>query len=212
MKSVVHENSTIAKAIEQAWNKAGCPEQFFIKILEHPTTKKFWMFGSAQNAKVALFFEEKQGTIKKSSDSLLEQKEYKHLFDELKQTDFDLMSPSFSKKQDKPNHQQRRHTHHNRRHQHGKQAQQTSVNSGMQNQEKQADSTKQAHVNKSSGGSSDQQQEKQGQRRRRPYRGRRFNTHKNGQSSQTAEPALSRNKDTKERSESAGKQTPIKNN
>ncbi len=55
MKSVMQEASSIAKAIEQAWAKAGEPQEFTIKILEEPQ-KNFIGF-TTRSAKVALFFE-----------------------------------------------------------------------------------------------------------------------------------------------------------
>lgn len=55
MKSVMQEASSIAKAIEQAWIKAGQPTEFSIKILEEPQ-KNFIGF-TMRSAKVALFFD-----------------------------------------------------------------------------------------------------------------------------------------------------------
>jgi len=55
MKSVMHEASSIAKAIEQAWVKAGQPQEFSVKILEEPQ-KNFLGF-TTRSAKVALFFD-----------------------------------------------------------------------------------------------------------------------------------------------------------
>src|SRR3990167_7298225 len=77
MKSVVVEASTVAKAIELAWQKAGKPEEFFIRILQEHTSG-FLGFG-AQKAKIVFFFKNVQ-----KSDSLfpvvLKQKEYATLF------------------------------------------------------------------------------------------------------------------------------------
>lgn len=55
MKSVMQEASSIAKAIEQAWIKAGQPSEFSIKVLEEPQ-KNFIGF-TMRSAKVALFFD-----------------------------------------------------------------------------------------------------------------------------------------------------------
>ncbi len=78
MKSVVVEGSTVAKAIELAWQKAEKPEEFFIRILQEHSNG-FLGFG-AQKAKVVLFFKNAQ-----KSDSnfptVLQQKEYANLFD-----------------------------------------------------------------------------------------------------------------------------------
>lgn len=78
MKSVVVEASTVAKAIELAWQKAEKPEEFFIRILQEHSSG-FLGFGS-KKAKIVFFFKNAQ-----KSDSLfpviLKQKEYANLFD-----------------------------------------------------------------------------------------------------------------------------------
>ena len=57
MKSIVEEASSIAKAIEQAWNRAGNPAQFSITVFEEP---KKSMFGfTVQSAKIGLMFDER---------------------------------------------------------------------------------------------------------------------------------------------------------
>lgn len=56
MKSLVHEATSIAKAIDQAWHIAGCPERFTVKILEQPE-RNFFGF-TTRSAKVALLYEE----------------------------------------------------------------------------------------------------------------------------------------------------------
>ncbi len=58
MRSVIHEASTIAKAIEQGWIKAGKPKDFTIKIFEEPQ-KNFLGF-TTKNAKVGIFIDERQ--------------------------------------------------------------------------------------------------------------------------------------------------------
>lgn len=55
MKSVIHEASSIAKAVDQAWEKAGYPAEFSIKVLETPE-KNFLGF-TKRSAKIALFFD-----------------------------------------------------------------------------------------------------------------------------------------------------------
>ncbi len=55
MKSVMQEASSIAKAIEQAWQNAGKPAEFTIKVLEE-AHKNFLGF-TIRSAKVALYFE-----------------------------------------------------------------------------------------------------------------------------------------------------------
>lgn len=64
MKSVIQEASSIAKAIDQAWEKAGKPADFTIKILEQPQ-KNFFGF-TTRSAKVSLCFEERvQGPVRR---------------------------------------------------------------------------------------------------------------------------------------------------
>lgn len=57
MKSVMQEASSVAKAIEQAWTKAGKPKDFSIKVLEEAQKNFFGM--TVRSAKIALFFDEK---------------------------------------------------------------------------------------------------------------------------------------------------------
>jgi hypothetical protein len=45
MKSVLHEASSILKAIEKAWEASGKPSEFNVKVLEQGE-KKFWVFTS----------------------------------------------------------------------------------------------------------------------------------------------------------------------
>lgn len=58
MKSLMEEGSSISKAIESAWTRAGKPSQFSVKILEEPERNMFGLI--RKSAKIALFFEEKQ--------------------------------------------------------------------------------------------------------------------------------------------------------
>jgi predicted RNA-binding protein Jag len=55
MKSVTEQASSIAKAIQKAWERAGKPLEFSIKIFEEPKTNFFGL--TSQPAKVGLFFE-----------------------------------------------------------------------------------------------------------------------------------------------------------
>jgi len=78
MKSVVVEASTVAKAIEMAWQKAEKPEEFFIRVLQEHNSG-FLGFG-AQKAKIAFFFK----NVKKADTlfpTVLKQKEYVSFFD-----------------------------------------------------------------------------------------------------------------------------------
>lgn len=70
MKSLVHEASTIAKAIDQAWHLAGCPERFTVKVLEQPE-RNFFGF-TTRSAKIALLYEELTGS------NMREQRDSRH--------------------------------------------------------------------------------------------------------------------------------------
>ena len=52
----MHEASSLSKAIEQGWIKAGKPQEFTIRILEEPQ-KNFFVL-TTKLAKIALFFED----------------------------------------------------------------------------------------------------------------------------------------------------------
>lgn len=54
MKSILQEASTIAKAIEQAWKEAGEPQEFSIKVLEHPQRNFIGL--TTRSAKIAFIF------------------------------------------------------------------------------------------------------------------------------------------------------------
>ena len=57
MKSIMQEASSIAKAIEQGWEKAGKPTDFSVKILEKPQKNFFGM--TTHPAKIAMYFDER---------------------------------------------------------------------------------------------------------------------------------------------------------
>lgn len=57
MKSVMQEGSSVMKAIEQGWTKAGQPKEFSVKILEEP--QKNFIGITIRSAKIALFFDER---------------------------------------------------------------------------------------------------------------------------------------------------------
>lgn len=63
MKSIMEEASSIAKAIETAWNRAGQPTEFSVKVLELPQTS-FFGLKTSKSAKVAFFFNEATVTVK----------------------------------------------------------------------------------------------------------------------------------------------------
>src|ERR1700733_4025113 len=66
MKSLMEEASSISKAIENAWNRAGNPQEFSVKILELPKTS-FFGLKTAKSAKIALFFNDAIIKVKEHS-------------------------------------------------------------------------------------------------------------------------------------------------
>ncbi len=58
MKSIMEEASSISKAIDQAWNRAGKPTEFSVKVLETPERNLFGL--TVKSAKIALFFDEQK--------------------------------------------------------------------------------------------------------------------------------------------------------
>lgn len=56
MKSVIEEGSSIAKAIENGWLKAGKPKEFTVKVFQE-SKKNFFGFNTVV-AKVGIFFYE----------------------------------------------------------------------------------------------------------------------------------------------------------
>lgn len=56
MKSMVEEATSIAKAVENCWNRAGKPQEFTIKVLEYP--EKNFLGLSKKPAKIALIYRE----------------------------------------------------------------------------------------------------------------------------------------------------------
>lgn len=105
MKSVIAQASSLAKAVNEAWEKAGKPGEFFIKVLQEASSG-FLGFGS-KKAKVALFFKQlhKNQKHEKSLD-ILKQREYESLFNnkKLKLDSDDQPSAPQHKNQKKPKH------------------------------------------------------------------------------------------------------------
>jgi len=56
MKSIIQEAGSVAKAVEQGWEKAGKPQSFSIKVLE--LEEKNFLGMVKKPAKIAFFFEE----------------------------------------------------------------------------------------------------------------------------------------------------------
>lgn len=59
MKSVIQEASSLLKAIEQAWEKAGKPKDFSVRIFQEAHRNFLGM--ATQNAKIAFFFDQPIG-------------------------------------------------------------------------------------------------------------------------------------------------------
>ena len=57
MKSIIQEASSVFKAIEQGWVRAGQPAEFTVKILEEGQKNFFGL--TTKSAKVSIFFNEK---------------------------------------------------------------------------------------------------------------------------------------------------------
>lgn len=91
MKSVIAQASTLAKAISEAWEKAGRPVEFFTKVLQEASSG-FLGFG-AKKAKVALFFKQMHKNKHEKSLDILKQKEYESLFNNKKLKVSESQSP-----------------------------------------------------------------------------------------------------------------------
>ncbi len=68
MKSLIEEASSVSKAVEKAWERAGRPYSFSVKIFELP--EKNFIGMTTKYAKIGIFFEDKktQETALKSSE------------------------------------------------------------------------------------------------------------------------------------------------
>lgn len=56
MKSIIEEATSVIKAVETAWNRAGNPEEFSIKVFELPHKNFFGI--TTKKAKIGIFFDE----------------------------------------------------------------------------------------------------------------------------------------------------------
>lgn len=68
MKSLIEESSSIAKAIEKGWERAGKPHSFSVKVFELP--EKNFLGMTTKYAKIGIFFTEERvstGSTKKES-------------------------------------------------------------------------------------------------------------------------------------------------
>src|SRR3990172_11151897 len=63
MKSMLHEASSIMKAIEKAWNESGQPTEFTVKVLEEGEKGFLWF--SKNPAVISLSFDPKKQPILK---------------------------------------------------------------------------------------------------------------------------------------------------
>lgn len=57
MKSIIVEASSIAKAVEQGWQKAGQPKEFSVKVFQEPQKNIFGL--TKESAKIGFFFDDK---------------------------------------------------------------------------------------------------------------------------------------------------------
>jgi predicted RNA-binding protein Jag len=60
MKSIIEEASSISKAIENGWIRAGKPQEFSVRIFEEPE-KNFFGF-TKKPAKIGIFYKEAPAT------------------------------------------------------------------------------------------------------------------------------------------------------
>ncbi len=70
MKSIIEEASSISKAIENGWSKAGKPKEFSVKIFEEPTKNFFGL--TIKSAKIGIFFEEEKSKEKNRKEEFKE--------------------------------------------------------------------------------------------------------------------------------------------
>lgn len=73
MKSIMEEASSIIKAIEKGWIKAGSPKEFSVKIFEEP--QKNFIGMTVKSAKIGIFFSD---SAIKSAETTSEQKHTRH--------------------------------------------------------------------------------------------------------------------------------------
>jgi len=72
MKSIIEEASSIAKAIENAWIRAGKPDVFQVKILEEP--KRNFLGLTVQSAKIGFFYAYEAEALEKPSEYEIDRK------------------------------------------------------------------------------------------------------------------------------------------
>lgn len=90
MKSIMEEASSIAKAIEKGWTRAGKPKEFTVRIFEEP--QKNFLHFTVKPAKVGIFFKE-QAPVKETRA-----KEIKRLV-EKRQTERDAVQGARAEKE-----------------------------------------------------------------------------------------------------------------
>lgn len=73
MKSIVEEASSIAKAITTAWERAGKPQSFSVKILQEPVKNFFGL--TKKYAKIALFFNGDKNQPSETKESFKQKRE-----------------------------------------------------------------------------------------------------------------------------------------
>src|SRR3990167_7412015 len=85
MKSVIQEGSSLAKAIEEGWEKAGKPVEFSVKIYQE-AEYNFLGLGTKKKAKICIFFDE-------SSSAIQEKRVFKKTFEKRDRQPFRKDSP-----------------------------------------------------------------------------------------------------------------------
>ena len=68
MKSIIQEGSSIAKAVEKGWEKAGSPQEFTVKIFEK--AQKNFIGMTVKSAKIGIFFEDSSTATTTTSESI----------------------------------------------------------------------------------------------------------------------------------------------
>ena len=72
MKSIIQEAASIAKAVEQSWQRAGKPQKFSIKVLE--VEERNFLGMVKKPAKIAFFFEDSIQPVKRKVEAKSKQK------------------------------------------------------------------------------------------------------------------------------------------
>jgi len=99
MKSIIEEASSISKAIENGWIRAGKPQEFSVRIFEEPE-KNFFGF-TKKPAKIGIFYKEVPATQLRDAKRQQSRQQQKSTYGTTQQT-----VKSQDRKQDQPDHTQ----------------------------------------------------------------------------------------------------------